>query len=98
MPVLHVVVPVYNERETLETCLRRVVAVELPESWSIAITVIDDHSDEPSYAIVERTVRTLQQEGHPIELHRHPVNRGKGAALQTGFDAILGSRPGSAMK
>lgn len=89
MPTLHVVIPVYNEKGTLEQCVQRVLASPLPAGWQMHITLIDDHSDAAHYPAVEALAKRLQAEGRPLDFHRHPVNRGKGAALQTGFDAVL---------
>jgi glycosyltransferase involved in cell wall biosynthesis len=89
---LHVVIPVYNERGTLEPCIRRVLAAPLPQGWSIDITLIDDHSSDSHYPAVEATVDQLGREGVPLRFLRHEVNRGKGAALQTGFDEVLAGR------
>ena len=89
MPCLHVVVPVYNELKTLGPCLRRVVGVRLPESWTLSLRLVDDHSDPPGHEEAQRVVRELAGDGYTIGITRHETNRGKGAALQTGFDDIL---------
>lgn len=89
MPHLHVVIPVYNERGTLEPCVQRVLNAALPVGWSVNITLVDDHSDAAHFPAVQSLAQRLQAQGCPLEFHRHPVNRGKGAALQTGFDVIL---------
>jgi glycosyltransferase involved in cell wall biosynthesis len=89
MPTLHVVIPVYNERNTLSPCVRRVLASPLPAGWDVKIQLIDDRSDDAHFPAVEALARALEHEHQPITLHRHEVNRGKGAALQTGFDVIL---------
>ena len=91
MPVLHVAVPIYNELETLEPCLRRVLAAPLPAGWTRDLYLVDDHSREDAYRAAEALARRFQDEGHAVSLRRHDVNRGKGAALQTAFDAILES-------
>ena len=91
MPVLHVVVPFFNERQTLEPCLRRVLAVELPAGWTMDLYLVDDHSGSEAHEAAETLARQLQAEGHPVSLRRHEVNRGKGAALRTGFAAIIES-------
>jgi dolichol-phosphate mannosyltransferase len=88
---LHVVIPVYNERGTLEPCVRRVLATKLPADWSLHITLIDDRSSDSHFPTVQTLVDTLQSEQRPLTFLRHAVNKGKGAALQTGFDAILAS-------
>lgn len=93
MTTLHIVIPVYNERGTLEPCLRRVLKAPLPPDWDRRITLIDDHSDDAHFPAVESLISRLHAEGQSIEFHRHSINRGKGAALQTGFDATLHSNP-----
>ncbi len=96
MPTLHVVVPIYNEYDTLNACLDRVVAVTLPDRWHMDLHLVDDHSEDGAYVAAQDTANRLEGEGHSVMLTRHEVNRGKGAALQTGFDAILDARgPGS---
>jgi glycosyltransferase involved in cell wall biosynthesis len=89
MPTLHVVVPVFNERGTLEPCLQRVLHAPLPPDWTLGITLIDDHSDAAHFPAVESLVQRIQADGSRLVFCRHAVNKGKGAALQTGFDAIL---------
>ena len=91
MALLHVVVPVFNERSTLGPCLERVVAVELPPGYRIAVWIVDDHSAPDAFRVAEDIAGELAASGHRIELLRHAVNRGKGAALQSGFDRILAS-------
>jgi glycosyltransferase involved in cell wall biosynthesis len=61
----------------------------LPHGWSRDIYLVDDHSETDAYAYAEQLARDLQSEGQAVSLRRHDVNRGKGAALQTGFDAVL---------
>jgi glycosyltransferase involved in cell wall biosynthesis len=93
MPTLHVVIPVYNERGTLESCVRRVLAAPLPDGWSPEITLVDDASDAAHIISVDDLVNRLHAERVPLHFHRHAINRGKGAALQSGFDAILHRSP-----
>ena len=93
MRTLHVVIPFYNEPDTIQQCVRRVVDAHLGEGWQRRIVIVDDHSVEPSHVVVDSLVRHLQTEGCDVTLHRHDVNRGKGAALATGFDAVLETNP-----
>lgn len=93
MLTLHIVIPVYNERGTLEPCIRRVLAAPLPHGWSRDITLVDDHSDASHFPAVEALVKKLAADGAPLQFLRHEVNKGKGAALQTGFDAVLNRNP-----
>jgi glycosyltransferase involved in cell wall biosynthesis len=82
MPVLSVVVPVYNERDTIEEILRRVAAVPIDKE----IICVDDGSTDGSREVL----RDLKKAGLPLEVLHHEVNQGKGAALRTGFAAARG--------
>ncbi|MHC4774179.1 MAG: glycosyltransferase, partial [Planctomycetota bacterium] len=89
MPTLHVVIPFYNEGLTFESCARRVVAAALPEGWTRAVVVVDDHSRDRDRRALDDVATALTAEGHRADVRRHEVNRGKGAAVQTAFDALL---------
>ncbi len=93
MPVLHVVIPFYNEGGTIQPCVRRVLDAALPDGWSRAVVVVDDHSDDASREALEGLAGAVRADGHAITVHRHDRNRGKGAALRTGFDAVLSGNP-----
>jgi glycosyltransferase involved in cell wall biosynthesis len=79
--LLSVVMPVYNERQTIEEIIRRVLAVPM----RIQLIVVDDVSTDGTSAILER----LQQE-LGFTLLKQPRNGGKGAALRRGFAAVSG--------
>jgi hypothetical protein len=75
-PGLSVVIPVYNERQTLPEVLRRVRAVPLAKE----IIVVDDGSTDGTRDLLQ------SMHGQPdLRILYHPRNRGKGAALKTGF-------------
>jgi len=78
---LSVVIPVYNEKSTLLEILRRVRAVDLPKE----IILVDDFSTDGTRDLL----RSLPAE-EDLTILYHPENRGKGAALQTGFAAVSG--------
>jgi glycosyltransferase involved in cell wall biosynthesis len=79
-PLLSVVIPVYNERTTVEEIIRRVLAVPM----RIQLIVVDDGSTDGSGGILDR----LQGELGFTLLHQ--VNAGKGAALRRGFAEVSG--------
>jgi len=85
MPTLHVVMPVYNEGPTLGEIVRRVIAAPLPEGWEITLTMVDDGSRSEAARLAAGCAGA-----HPgqARLLVHERNRGKGAALMTGFDAV----------
>ena len=81
-PLLSVVIPVYNEEATLEELVRRVLA----QPWRMEIIAVDDGSTDGSRAILRR----LEQELDNFQAVLQPENRGKGAALRTGFEKAGG--------
>ena len=81
---LSVVVPVYNERNTLVEIVRRMRAVELPDSIEREIIVVDDGSDDGTRDVL----RQLGDSTVRVVMHAH--NRGKGAAVRTGFEHATG--------
>ncbi len=91
MPVLHVVIPFYNEGGTIQRIVQRVLDAALPDGWSRELVVVDDHSTPANRQALDELAATLTSQGHRIRLCGHDRNRGKGAALQTGFDAVLGA-------
>ena len=81
---LSVIVPVYNERNTLVEVLRRMRAVELPDGIEREIIVVDDGSDDGTRDVLK------QLGDSTVRVVLHDVNRGKGAALRTGFSHATG--------
>jgi len=80
--LLSVVVPVYNEIETIEDVLRRVRSVPLP----VEIIAVDDGSTDGSFELLEKLEQELG-----LRLFRNPRNLGKGAALRLGFEKATGT-------
>ena len=93
MPTLHVVIPTYNERRTLVDCVERLAGVAWPDGWAMTMWLIDDHSTPDAFEVAEELVRDREARGEAISLVRHEKNRGKGGALQTGFDRVLATDP-----
>jgi glycosyltransferase involved in cell wall biosynthesis len=80
-PLLSVVMPVYNECNTVEEIIRRVLAVKM----RIELIVVDDVSTDGTREILDE----LQKELGFILL-RQSRNGGKGSALRRGFLAVTG--------
>lgn len=76
-PCLSVVVPVYNEENTIAPILD----VILEQRPVMEVIVVDDGSDDKTYEIVSQKAKTNSR----IKLFKHDYNQGKGAALRTGF-------------
>lgn len=79
-PLLSVVMPVYNERETIEGMIARVLAVPM----RLELIVVDDGSKDGTTEIL----RGLQKK-HAFKLF-HKENGGKGSALRRGFQEVRG--------
>jgi glycosyltransferase involved in cell wall biosynthesis/phospholipid N-methyltransferase len=83
---LSILMPVYNERTVVERCISLVLAAPLPENMDRELIVVDDCSTDGAYAILERLAAV-----HPeIQLYRHPVNQGKGAAVRSAIQYATG--------
>lgn len=79
---LSIVIPVYNECSTLADLLNQVVAVELPLTKEIIL--VDDASTDGSRQIIENL------ETPNLKKIFHTTNKGKGAALRSGFKETTG--------
>ena len=77
-----VVIPCYNERNTIAEIVSAVRTAPLPD---IEIIVVDDGSTDGSRTILKRNVEPIAD-----RVIYHGVNRGKGAALRSGFAAATG--------
>jgi len=80
-PRLSVVMPVFNERSTIDEIIARVLAVPLP----IELIVVDDCSTDGT----GRRLQELQRE-RGFVLVVQPRNGGKGSALRAGFERVTG--------
>jgi glycosyltransferase involved in cell wall biosynthesis len=80
-PLLSVVMPVFNERTTIDEIIRRVLAVRM----RIELIVVDDVSTDGT---TEMLVELQKELG--FTLLKQPVNGGKGSALRRGFAAVTG--------
>jgi len=79
---LSVIVPVYNERNTVVEILRRMRAVELPLDREFI--VVDDGSDDGTHQVLG------QLGDSTVKILTHPQNRGKGAAIRTALEHVTG--------
>jgi glycosyltransferase involved in cell wall biosynthesis len=79
---LSVLMPVYNEAETLNYAVKRVLDVTYP--CDMELVLVDDGSSDGSGELIER------MEDARITKGFHPTNRGKGAALRTGASLASG--------
>lgn len=83
--MLSFVVPCYNEETTLANCIERVLALK-SEFLHLEIIIVDDCSKDNSLEVA----RALERQYPEVIVFCHEVNRGKGAALRTGFARVTG--------
>ncbi len=83
---LSVVIPVYNERATLEKLLQRVAEVNIPLQKEVVL--VDDFSTDGTRELYSKLPAAFPDLEWVIQMHDR--NQGKGAALRTGFAAASG--------
>ena len=80
--LLSVIVPVYNERNTVVEVLRRIRATELPLAHEVI--VVNDGSTDGTAKVLAAL------EDSTVRICTHEKNRGKGAAIRTGLERANG--------
>ena len=82
---LSIIIPIYNEQETLLEIIAIAASVELPLEKEIVL--VDDCSSDGSRELIEKEIK---EDGFSLLKVYHDVNQGKGAALRSGFRAATG--------
>jgi glycosyltransferase involved in cell wall biosynthesis len=80
---LSVIIPVYNERDTVELLLKRVEAAPYEKE----IIFVDDASTDGTRELLTRLARDYQDQ---VRLLLHQKNCGKGAAIRTAIEHVTG--------
>ena len=84
---ISVVVPLYNERESLPELMACIDRVCTAEKLSYEVIMVDDGSNDGSWKVVEQLKGEYGDKLHAIHFMR---NYGKSAALYCGFEAAEG--------
>ncbi|MEI7671300.1 MAG: glycosyltransferase family 2 protein, partial [Deltaproteobacteria bacterium] len=79
--ILSVVIPVYNEKETVREIIRKVLNLD----FVVEIIVVDDGSTDGTKKLLEQA-----KFDERVKTFFNDRNRGKGAALRTGFGHVTG--------
>jgi len=79
---LTIIIPVFNEAETLKEIIAQVIAVEVP--FEKEIIIIDDASTDDSRSVIEK----LPHDN--VKTFYHQTNQGKGAAIRSGLSLATG--------
>ena len=82
---LSVVIPVYNEEKTIAEIVKKVQSVKIPNIIK-ELVIVNDSSSDNSFEIILRLAKKYKN----IKFYSHKTNKGKGAALRTGFSHANG--------
>jgi len=85
LPLLSIIVPVFNEALTVRTVLDRLVTMELPVAREVLI--VDDGSTDGTREVLE----TAMRDGLPVTVIHAARNGGKGSAIRLGLQQARGS-------
>ena len=85
---LSIVIPVYNEQESIYPLLSKVNSLNLIHNIKKQIIVIDDCSSDSSKAEIERFIKSFS----PLDVvfFSHTENQGKGSAIKTALEYVSG--------
>lgn len=78
---ISVIIPAYNERKTIREIIDRVTAVDVADE----ILVVDDGSTDGTREILKE-----YNKNGVVRVIHHPRNQGKGSAVRTGIEQVLG--------
>jgi glycosyltransferase involved in cell wall biosynthesis len=79
---LTIIIPVYNEVNTISTLVKRVMDVT---NYNIEIIIVDDASTDGTKDALKDFIKQTE-----VKVLYHKTNRGKGAAIQTAINEISG--------
>ena len=85
---LSIIIPAYNEKKTVIKLLETIITVNLDFNIKKEIVIINDCSTDNTESLINDFINTHSQ--YDIKLFSHSVNKGKGAAIQTGIKAADG--------
>jgi len=88
MNKLSIILPAYNEENTIDEILNKIKAVQLVNNISKEIIIVDDYSQDKTLDKAKSFIENNKD--IEIKLCIHDTNQGKGAAIHTGIEQITG--------
>ena len=85
---LSIIIPVYNEGRSVSLILDKVKAVKLLNNIEKELIIVNDCSTDNTKQVIEEYMEKNQDVD--IQYYEHEINKGKGAALHTGFSKAKG--------
>ena len=82
---LSILIPMYNEEQTLERIVGRVFDVDY-DVEELEVVIVDDCSTDSSFDVAEK----ISENNPNVTVTRHEVNLGKGAAIRTAMKTATG--------
>ena len=79
---ISIVIPCFNEVDTIETIVKAVLSAPLN---NLEVIIVDDNSTDGTKEILNKKISPLVE-----RIIYHEINQGKGAALRTGFENVTG--------
>ncbi|GAB4500241.1 MAG: glycosyltransferase family 2 protein [Anaerolineales bacterium] len=86
-PFLSIVLPVYNEKDTLPNLISDCIAVLRDSGLNFEIVAVDDCSNDGTDQVLQDLKSTYPS---VIRVHRHPYNKGNGSAIKSGIRTAKG--------
>jgi glycosyltransferase involved in cell wall biosynthesis len=85
---LSIIVPAYNEENTIQIILKKINEVELINGIEKELIVVNDSSKDDTEGQVKLFMRNYPNLS--VNYQKHEVNKGKGAAIHTGISVAKG--------
>lgn len=85
---LSIIIPAYNEAQTIHLILNKIKAVKLDGNFEKEVIIINDFSKDNTKEVIEKY--SAENSDLPIKYFEHEKNKGKGAALHTGIAKATG--------
>jgi glycosyltransferase involved in cell wall biosynthesis len=83
---LSIIIPAYNERQTIGECIMRILKTNLPEDITRELIIIDDCSMDGTWEIIQNLSKSYEN----VKSFRQKVNQGKGMAIRRALDEVTG--------
>lgn len=88
MKILSIVMPVFNEANTVAVTLNKIKHVQLQSNIAKQLVIVNDCSTDNTLATIEKY--KAENPDLNMSIYSHSINQGKGAALHTGIAKATG--------